>query len=90
MALGASAHTVVGMLLTQSLSRSAGVALGVLGGFGEPRPRLHALAVADPLVLGIAALMLAVALVAAWVPVLRRASIWLALRRGEQRNTQRL
>ena len=76
MALGARAGDVVAMLLLQSLTPIAtGVLLGVAGGFGLSRA-LNAMfwrmTSADPLVLGgIAALMLAVALVAAWVPVHR-------------------
>ncbi len=76
MALGASAGDVVAMLLLQSLRPIAiGVALGLAGGFGLSRvlnSMLWRMTSADPLVLGgIAALMLAVALVAAWVPVHR-------------------
>ena len=76
MALGARARDVVAMLLLQSLKPIAiGVLLGVAGGFGLSRA-LNAMfwnmTSADPVVLGgIAALMLAVALVAAWVPVHR-------------------
>jgi putative ABC transport system permease protein len=76
MALGARAGDVVAMLLLQSLKPIAtGVLLGVAGGVGLSRA-LNAvfwrMTSADPLVLGgIAALMLAVALVAAWVPVHR-------------------
>ena len=76
MALGARAGDVVAMLLLQSLKPIAtGVLLGVAGGFGLSRA-LNAMfwrmTSADPLVLGgIAALMLAVSLVAAWVPVHR-------------------
>jgi putative ABC transport system permease protein len=76
MALGASARDVVAMLLVQSLVPiGAGVALGALGGFGLSRALnsiFWHLTSAEPLVLGaISALMLAVALVAAWVPVHR-------------------
>ena len=76
MALGARAGDVVAMLLLQSLKPIVtGVVLGVAGGLGLSRA-LNAMfwrmTSADPLVLGgIAALMLAVALVAAWVPVHR-------------------
>jgi putative ABC transport system permease protein len=76
MALGARAGDVVATLLLQSLKPIAtGVLLGVAGGFGLSRA-LNAMfwrmTSADPLVLGgLAALMLAVALVAAWVPVHR-------------------
>ena len=76
MALGARAGDVVAMLLLQSLKPIAtGVLLGVAGGFGLSRA-LNAMfwrmTSADPFVLaGIAALMLAVSLVAAWVPVHR-------------------
>jgi putative ABC transport system permease protein len=76
MALGARAGDVVAMLLLQSLKPIAiGVLLGVAGGFGLSRA-LNAMfwrmTSADPLVLGgIAVLMLAVAIVAAWVPVSR-------------------
>ena len=76
MALGARAGDVVAMLLLQSLGPIAiGVLLGVAGGFGLSRAlnsMFWNMTSADPLVLGgIAALMLAVALVAAWVPVHR-------------------
>jgi putative ABC transport system permease protein len=76
MALGASAGTVVGMLLAQSLRPiAAGVVLGVLGGFGLSRAlnsMFWRITSADPLVLaGISALMVGVALFAAWVPVHR-------------------
>jgi nitrate reductase NapE component len=89
MALGASAHTVVAMLLTQSLwPIGTGVALGVLGGFGLSKAlnsMFWHLTSADPLVLGgISVLMLAVALIAAWVPVHRvtRIDPQFALRQG--------
>jgi putative ABC transport system permease protein len=89
MALGARAGDVVAMLLLQSLKPIAtGVLLGVAGGFGLSRA-LNAMfwrmTSADPLVLGgIAALMLAVALVAAWVPVhcVTRIDPQYALRQG--------
>jgi putative ABC transport system permease protein len=76
MALGARAGDVVAMLLLQSLWPIAiGVVLGVAGGFGLSRALnsiFWNMTSADPVVLGgIAALMLAVALVAAWVPVHR-------------------
>jgi putative ABC transport system permease protein len=76
MALGARAGDVVAMLLLQSLKPIAtGVLLGVAGGFGLSRAlnsMLWDMTSVDPVVLGgIAALMLAVALVAAWVPVHR-------------------
>jgi putative ABC transport system permease protein len=76
MALGARGRDVVAMLLLQSLKPIAtGVLLGVAGGFGLSRAlnsMFWRMTSADPLVLGgIAALMLAVALVAAWVPVHR-------------------
>ena len=76
MALGARARDVVAMLLLQSLKPIAtGVLLGVAGGLGLSRA-LNAMfwrmTSVDPFVLGgTAALMLAVALVAAWVPVHR-------------------
>jgi putative ABC transport system permease protein len=76
MALGARAGDVVRMLLGQSLRPILlGLALGALGGYGLSRA-LNALffrmAGADPLVfVGVAALMLAVALGAAWVPARR-------------------
>jgi putative ABC transport system permease protein len=89
MALGATARGVVAQLLAQSLRPiGAGVALGVLGGFGLSRvlnSMFWHLASADPIVLGgISLLMLAVALVAAWVPVHRvtRIDPQVALRRG--------
>jgi putative ABC transport system permease protein len=76
MALGAQALDIITMLLRQSLRPIlVGLALGVLGGFGLSRT-LNAvffrMTSADPLVFGaIAALMLAVALGAAWVPARR-------------------
>jgi predicted permease len=76
MALGARALDIITMLLRQSLRPIlVGLALGVLGGFGLSRA-LNAIffrmTSADPLVFGaIAALMLAVALGAAWVPARR-------------------
>jgi predicted permease len=89
MALGASAQAVVGMLLLQSLRPIVvGVVLGVLGGFGLSRAlnsMFWHLTSADPLVLGgISALMLVVALFAAWVPVHRvtRIDPQIALRQG--------
>jgi putative ABC transport system permease protein len=76
MALGARARDVVAMLLGQSLKPIVGgVLLGVLGGFGLSRAlnsMFWRLTTVDPIVLGgISALMLSVALVAAWVPVHR-------------------
>jgi putative ABC transport system permease protein len=76
MALGARARDVVAMLLGQSLRPIVvGLALGALGGFGLSRA-LNAMfwkmTSADPAVFsGVAALMLAAALVAAWFPVHR-------------------
>jgi predicted permease len=76
MALGARARDVVAMLLGQSLRPiGLGVALGALGGFGLSRAfnaMFWRMSVADPVVMGgIASLMLAAALAAAWVPVHR-------------------
>jgi ABC-type antimicrobial peptide transport system permease subunit len=76
MALGASAQKVVGMLLAQSMKPIVlGILLGVVGGFGLSRAlnsMFWHLTSADPLIMaGIAALMLTVALFAAWVPVHR-------------------
>ena len=76
MALGARARDVVTMLLGQSLKPILiGVILGVIGGFGLSRAlnsMFWRMTVADPLVLGaISALMLVVALTAAWIPVHR-------------------
>jgi predicted permease len=76
MALGARARDVVTMLLGQSLKPILiGVVLGVLGGFGLSRAlnsMFWHITTADPVVLGsISALMLVVALTAAWVPVHR-------------------
>lgn len=89
MALGARARDVVAMLLLQSLKPIAtGVLLGVAGGFGLSRAlnsMFWNLTKADPVVLGaIAALMLTVALFAAWVPVHRvtRIDPQQALRQG--------
>jgi putative ABC transport system permease protein len=76
MALGARARDVVTMLLAQSLRPILiGLVLGALGGFGLSKA-LNAMfwqmTSADPLVFSaIAALMLAAALGAAWVPVHR-------------------
>ncbi len=76
MALGARARDVVTMLLAQSLRPIlVGLALGAAGGYGLSRA-LNAMfwqmTSADPVVFSaIAALMLAAALVAAWVPVRR-------------------
>ena len=89
MALGARARDVVAMLLLQSLKPiGIGVLLGVAGGFGLSRAlnsMFWNLTTADPVVLGaIAALMLTVALFAAWVPVHRvtRIDPQQALRQG--------
>jgi predicted permease len=76
MALGASSRQVISMLLLQSLRPIAlGVLLGVAGGYGLSRALnsvFFRMTAADPLVLaGIAGLMLAVALAAAWLPVHR-------------------
>jgi predicted permease len=76
MALGARARDVVLMLLGQSLRPILlGTALGALGGFGLSRAfnaMFWRLSEANPLVLaGIGALMVSVALAAAWVPVHR-------------------
>jgi putative ABC transport system permease protein len=76
MALGARARDVVTMLLAQSLRPIlVGLVLGAAGGYGLSRA-LNAMfwqmTSADPFVFSaIAALMLAAALVAAWVPVRR-------------------
>jgi putative ABC transport system permease protein len=76
MALGARARDVVTMLLAQSLRPILiGLVLGALGGFGLSKA-LNAMfwqmTSADPLVFSaIAALMLAAAMAAAWVPVHR-------------------
>jgi ABC-type antimicrobial peptide transport system permease subunit len=76
MALGARARDVVAMLLGQSLRPILiGLALGAFGGFGLSRA-LNAMfwrmTSVDPAVFtAVAGLMLAAALVAAWVPVHR-------------------
>ena len=76
MALGARARDVVTMLLAQSLRPILiGLVLGALGGFGLSKA-LNAMfwqmTSADPVVFSaIAALMLAAAMAAAWVPVHR-------------------
>jgi putative ABC transport system permease protein len=76
MALGATALDIVRMLLGQSLRPIlVGLLLGTLGGYGLSRA-LNAIffrmTTAEPLVfVSIAALMLAVALLAAWVPTRR-------------------
>jgi putative ABC transport system permease protein len=89
MALGASARDVVAMLLAQSLRPIViGVVLGLAGGYGLTRVLNNMfwnMTHADPIVLGaIAAMMLAVALFAAWVPVHRvtRIDPQQALRQG--------
>ncbi len=76
MALGARAGDVVTMLLGQSLKPILiGVGLGVAGGFGlslAMNSMFWRMTIADPMVLGgISALMLMVALIAAWIPVHR-------------------
>jgi putative ABC transport system permease protein len=76
MALGARGGDVVAMLLGQALKPILlGVILGVLGGFGLSKAlnsMFWRLTAADPVVLGaISAVMLGVALAAAWVPVHR-------------------
>jgi predicted permease len=76
MALGARARDVVTMLLGQSLRPILlGVVLGVLGGVGLSRAfnsMFWRMTGVDPLVFGtISAVMVAVALAAAWVPVHR-------------------
>ena len=76
MALGADARDVVRMLLGQSLKPIlVGLALGTLGGYGLGRALnsvFFRMASAEPLVFVlIAALMLSVALAAAWVPARR-------------------
>lgn len=76
MALGATAGDVVRMLLGQSLRPILlGLLLGTLGGYGLSRAFngiFFRMTTAEPLVfVGIAGLMLAVALSAAWVPARR-------------------
>ena len=76
MALGAGARDIIRMLLGQSLRPILlGLVLGGLGGYGLSRAlnaMFFRMAVADPLVFAaIAALMLSVALAAAWVPARR-------------------
>jgi putative ABC transport system permease protein len=76
MALGARAFDIIRMLLVQSLRPILlGLGLGVLGGFGLSRAlnaMFYRMTTADPVVfLGIATLMMAAALGAAWVPVQR-------------------
>jgi putative ABC transport system permease protein len=89
MALGARAGDVVAMLMAQSLRPIAlGVVLGIAGGFGLSRlfnSMFWRMTTVDPWVMGgIAALMLVVALGAAWVPVHRvtRIDPQSALRQG--------
>jgi len=76
MALGAQPGQVVRMLLAQSLRPvGLGVVLGVVGGLAlrkVPHSLLREMTTPDPPVLaGIAALMLAAAMAAAWVPMRR-------------------
>ena len=76
MALGAGARDIVRMLLGQSLRPILlGLLLGGLGGYGMSRAlnsMFFRMAIAEPLVFAaIGALMLAVALFAAWVPARR-------------------
>ena len=76
MALGARAKDIITMLLGQSLRPIlVGLALGALGGFGLSRAftaMFWRISTADPVIfVAIAALMLAVALAAAWVPARR-------------------
>ncbi len=89
MALGARARDVVGMLMMQSLKPiAAGVVLGIAGGFGLSRAfnsMFWRITTVDPFVLAaISAVMLVVALFAAWVPVTRvtRIDPQAALRQG--------
>ena len=89
MALGARARDVVAMLMLQSLKPIlTGVILGVVGGFGLSRvfnSMFWRITTVDPLVMAvISATMLAVALLAAWVPVSRvtRIDPQAALREG--------
>lgn len=76
LALGARAADIIRMLLGQSLRPIVvGLLLGTLGGYGLSRAfngMFFRMTTAEPLVfVGIAALMLAVALSAAWVPARR-------------------
>jgi ABC-type antimicrobial peptide transport system permease subunit len=76
MALGAGARDIIRMLLGQSLRPILlGLLLGGLGGYGLSRALnsiFYRMTSAEPLVFAaIAALMLAVALFAAWVPARR-------------------
>ena len=76
MALGARARDVVTMLMAQSLKPILiGVTIGIAGGFGLSRAinsMFWRITTVDPLLMaGISAVMLAVALLAAWVPVNR-------------------
>jgi putative ABC transport system permease protein len=79
-ALGARAYDIIRMLLGQSLRPIlVGLLLGTLGGYGLSRvlnSMFFRMASAEPLVyVAIAALMLAVALAAAWVPARRVTNI---------------
>jgi putative ABC transport system permease protein len=89
MALGARARDVVGMLMMQSLKPIViGVVLGIAGGFGLSRAfnsMFWRITTIDPVVMAtISAVMLVVALLAAWVPVHRvtRIDPQAALREG--------
>ena len=89
MALGARARDVVAMLMMQSLKPIVtGVLLGVAGGFGLSRAfnsMFWRITTVDPFVMAaISAVMLVVALLAAWVPVNRvtRIDPQTALREG--------
>ena len=89
MALGARARDVVTMLMVQSLKPIVtGVVLGIAGGFALSRAfnsMFWRITTVDPFVMAaISAVMLAVALLAAWVPVSRvtRIDPQAALREG--------
>jgi putative ABC transport system permease protein len=79
-ALGAQTHDVLRLILGQGLIlASVGVGLGLLGAFGLTRliqAQLFGVSPTDPLVFaGVSATLLAVALMACWVPARRAARV---------------
>jgi putative ABC transport system permease protein len=80
MALGARRREVLGLVLAQGMRLvAAGVALGLAGAWAASRllaGQLYGVSAADPLTyLGVALVLVAVALVANWLPALRATRI---------------